>query len=172
MAMERLMQDIRQTVSGLVYGYDFEYVPGDPARGISERFTIEPHAEIVRGDQALTVLQTWIDDDRLVARVGYELSDSQYRWYTGWNAAANARSTGVGRSSLFLGPESKFQAVTDGVRDAVRELVRSQEFTRPQLVTGAALLAASPAVTIRQGNYQARVDVFLQIDEIERFRAF
>ena len=171
-ALDRLLDEVRYVISGLVYGYRFLYVPGDPARGIAEDFQLEPYASIPLGDPALTVLQTWIDRDRLVARVGYEVSPEQQGWYQGWHSSANARSTGIGRSSLFLGPARKSAAVSDGIRDAVREHVRKLEFTRPQQVVGAALLASYPEFGIVQGNYQATVDVLLQIDRIDRFQTF
>ena len=171
-ALDRLLDEVQYVVSGLVYGYRFVYVPGDPSREIAESFELEPHASIPRGDPRLTVLQTWIDDDRLVARVGYEVSVVQRGWYEGWHSSANARSTGIGVSSLFLGPTHKTGAVSDGIRAAVREHVRALEFTRPQQVTGAVLLAAYPKFGIVRGNYQATVDILLQIDRIDKFETF
>ena len=171
-ALEHLLSEVQYTVSGLVYGYQFDYVPGDPAREIAESFELTPYAAIVRGDPALTVLQTWIDEDKLVARVAYEVSAEQGSWYEGWHSSANPRSSGLGVSSLFLGPVNKVGAISDGIRSAVREHVRAMEFTRPQRITGAALLATYPDFGIVRGNYQAQVDVLLQIDRIERFQTF
>lgn len=171
-ALERLLDEVQHVISGLVYGYRFVYVPGDPSREISESFELEPYAQIARGDPRLTVLQTWIDGDKLVARVGYEVAPEQEGWYEGWHSSANSRSRGTGVSSLFLGPTNKIGAVTDGIRAAVREHVRSAEFTRPQQIVGAVLLASYPAFGIVRGNYQATVDILLQIDRIDRFQTF
>jgi hypothetical protein len=171
-ALDRLLDEVQYVVSGLVYGYRFAYVPGDPSREISESFELEPYAMIPRGDPGLTVLQTWVDQDKLVARVGYEVSGEQQGWYEGWHSSANSRSTGIGVSSLFLGPVNKIAAVSDGVRSAVREHVRASEFTRPQQITGAVLLASYPEFGIVRGNYQATVDVLLQIDRIDRFQNY
>jgi hypothetical protein len=171
-ALEQLLSDVQYTVSGMVYGYRFDYVPGDPSREIEESFELTPFAAIPRGDSRLTVLQTWIDHDRLVARVGYGLSAEQEGWYQGWHSSANARSSGSGVSSLFLGPSNRIDAISDGIRDAVRNHVRAVEFTRPQRITGAALLAEYPLFGIERGDYRARVDVLLQVDEIIRFQTF
>ena len=127
-ALDRLLDEVQYVVSGLVYGYRFVYVPGDPSREIAESFELEPYASIPRGDPGLTVLQTWIDEDRLVARVGYEVSAEQSGWYQGWHSSANARSTGIGVSSLFLGPTRKTGVVSDGIRAAVREHVANSVF--------------------------------------------
>ncbi|MEE8441822.1 MAG: hypothetical protein V3S41_08885 [Spirochaetia bacterium] len=171
-ALERLLDEVQYVVSGLVYGYRFVYVPGDPSREIAESFELEPYASIPRGDPRLTVLQTWIDGDLLVARVGYELSAEQSGWYEGWHSSANDRSTGIGVSSLFLGPTNKTGAVSDGIRSAVREHVRALEFNRPREITGAVLLASYPVFGIVRGNYQATVDILLQIDRIDRFQTY
>jgi hypothetical protein len=171
-ATERLLAEAQDVVSGMVYGYRFVYTPSDPSREVTEEFTLEPYARIVRGDPALQILQTWVDGDRLYARVSYEVSAEQRGWYNAWQSSANARSSGIGVSSLFLGPERKMDAIADGVRSAVREHVRAIEFTRPQRITGAALLAVYPEFAIVRGNYQAEVDILLQIDRIERYRTY
>ena len=171
-ALERLLDEVQYVVSGLVYGYRFVYVPGDPSREIAESFELEPYGSIPRGDPRLIVLQTWIEDSLLVARVGYEVSSEQSGWYQGWHSSANVRSAGIGVSSLFLGPTHKTDAVSDGIRSAVREHVRASEFTRPQQIIGAVLLASYPEFGIVRGNYQATVDVLLQIDRIDKFETF
>lgn len=171
-ALERLLDEVQHVVSGLVYGYQFEYVPGNASRDIQESFVLTPHATIPRGDPLLTVLETWIDHDLLNARVLYELTDVQSRWYRGWHSGATVRTTGIGRSSLFLGPDTKSEAVSDGVRDAVRNHLRTQVFTPPQLISGAVLLAEYPGFSIHQGDYRASVDILLQIDRIEDHQHF
>ena len=171
-ALDRLLDEVQYVISGLVYGYRFVYVPGDPSREITESFDLEPYASIPRGDSRLTVLQTWIDEDRLVARVGYEVSAEQQGWYAGWHSSANDRSTGIGVSSLFLGPVNKTGAISDGIRSAVRAHVSAQVFTRPQQIVGAALLASYPEFGIVRGNYQATVDILLQIDRIDRYQTY
>jgi len=169
-ALERLLDEVQYVVSGLVYGYRFVYVPGDPSREIAESFELESYGSIPRGDPRLIVLQTWIEDSLLVARVGYDVSPEQSGWYQGWHSSANVRSAGIGVSSLFLGPTHKTDAVSDGIRAAVREHVRASEFTRPQQIIGAVLLASYPEFGIVRGNYQATVDILLQIDRIDRFQ--
>lgn len=171
-AMERLLEEVRYAVSGMVYGYRFTYVPVDPDRKVAEEFQLEPYALIRRGDPRLSVLQTWVDGDRLFARVGYEVAPEQQGWYEAWHGSANARSRGVGVSSLFRGPSRKTEAVADAIRSAVREHVRAREFTRPQQIVGAALLASGPEFAIVRGNYQATVDILLQIDRIDRYRTY
>ena len=171
-AVARLLEEARVVFSGMAYGYRFRYVPGDPARSIPEEFSAEPHALITWGDPRLTVYQTWVDDDRLYARITYSVPRELASWVTAWRSAANPRSTGVGTAPFIFGPESKPDALVDGIRAAVREHVRRQEFNRPALIEGVVVLADAPVVVVRSGNYQARVSVLLQIDRIERYRVY
>ncbi len=171
-AMQRLLREVQYVVSGMVYGYRFTYVPSDPDRKVTEAFELEPYGRIAWGDPRLAVLQTWIEESRLYARVSYEVAPEQQGWYEAWHSSANARSSGVGSTTLFRGPEQKMEAVSDGVRAAVREHVRAAEFTRPQKIVGAALLASYPELGIVRGNYEASVDILLQIDRIDRYRAY
>lgn len=172
LVLERALSEIQYAVSGMVYGYRFEYIPGDPSRDLAESFVMQPYATIPRGDSSLSVHQTWVDQNRLYVRVGYDVQAEQLAWFQGWRSGANERSTGVGTSSLFLGPGHKTEAIQDAVRHAVREHVRAQVFTRPRQINGAALLAESPQFAVVRGNYQATVDVLLQIDSVESFGTY
>ena len=171
-AVGRLLDEAQITITGMVYGFRFSYEPGDPSRRIDELFELEPFAEIVRGDPRLDVVQTWVDHDTLRARISYALDDSQTSWFNGWHSSAHVRSTGVGRVSVMGGPTVKSQALSDGVRDAVRNYARQIEFNRPARIAGAAILADAPRYGVQDGNYEALVTIYLQVDEIETFRYY
>ena len=171
-ALERLVEEAQRVLSGMVYGYRFAYTPADPARRVTERFDLDPIGTIVRGDPGFTVFQTWIDHDRLYARIFYTMNGPQLRWRQGWEASANIRSSAIGATPFIEGPTEKHRAISDGVRLAIREYVRQRSFNRPQAVTGAVILADAPVHGVRAGSYEARVSVYLQIDAIERYQHF
>lgn len=171
-AVERLVEEARLTLSGMIYGYRFRYVPSDPTRGVADEFDLEPYAEIARGDARLTVFQTWVADDRLYARVFYRVGPDQAGWYRGWRSAATGIAEGVGVASFFGGPESKPLAIRDALRSAVRALARERTPNRPREVSGAVVIAEAPTVGVREGNYEARLSALVQIDSIEQYRTF
>ncbi|TFH04864.1 MAG: hypothetical protein E4H09_02965 [Spirochaetales bacterium] len=171
-AVERLVEEARVSLSGMVYGYRFVYVPGDPSRQVSEEFDLTPYGTLARGDPGFDVLQTWVDDDRLYARVSYTLTREQQLWYSGWHSSAHPRSGGVGRVPFIGGPGVKGAALADGVRMAIREHVRQLEFNRPQRSEGAALLAEGPDYGVRRGQYGALVVAFLQIDSLNPYQVY
>ncbi|MFW5744302.1 MAG: hypothetical protein ACOC2D_13585 [Spirochaetota bacterium] len=171
-AVERLLDEATFVLSGMIYGFEFTYVPSAPSRGVEEVFELDPYATIVRGDPRLQVLQTWVEADRLYARITYEVDSEQAGWYRGWTSAANPRSRGVGRSPFIGGPTAKPEATRDAVRVAVRNHARTLELNRPKRITGAVLIAEAPRVVVRDGSYEATLPVLLQIDSIERYELY
>lgn len=168
-AVERMLEEAVFILSGMVYGFRFTYVPSDPSRRIAGQFELEPHATIVRGDPRLDVLQTWVAGDWLYARISYTVDEQQKGWYRGWKSAASASASGVGTVDFIGGPAVKVDAARDAIRAAIRSHARSLEFNRPRRIDGAVLIAEGPVSGVRSGNYETRLSVLLQIDEITRY---
>jgi len=171
-AIERLLDEAVFIFSGMIYGFRFEYVPSDPTRRVAEQFELEPYAEIVRGDPRLEVLQTWVDESRLYARIFYTLDEQQRGWYRGWTSSANPSASGTGTSPFIQGPAAKPRAARDAIRMAIRNHARGLEFNRPQRISGAVLVDTAPRTVVRDGNYETRISVLLQIDSIVRYENY
>ena len=171
-AVDLLLDEAQFIASGMVYGYSFSYEPSNPNRGIAEVFSLSPYATVVRGDPRLHIFQTWLDSDRLFARLTYEIDQAQRGWFDAWHGSAIPRSTGTGSAPLFAGQPAKIDAIRDGVRAAVKAHVQQAEFNRPLRITGAVLLAETPRVIISRGDYEATVQVYLQVDEIRRYDSY
>jgi hypothetical protein len=170
--LERLVTEAQVVLSGMIYGFAFRYTPAWPAREIPEQFSMEPHAIIPRGDPRLEVFQTWIENDRLYARILYTMDNEQLQWFNAWQSTANESSSGIGTVPFVEGPIAKIGALEDGVRSALREMLRVQMRNRPRLVEGAVLLREHPRFGVDAGNYTARVDVLVQVDSVERYRVY
>lgn len=170
--LERLVSEAQVVLSGMIYGFAFAYTPAHPDRDIPEQFTMEPHATIPRGDPGFEVFQTWIDGSRLYARILYTMDEQQLLWFTGWQSTANESSSGLGTAPFVRGPVAKIEALEDGVRSAVRELLRGEFRNRPRAVEGAVLLREAPFFGVDAGNYTARVDALIQIDSVEPYRVY
>ena len=171
-AVRRLLDEAIFVFSGMIYGFRFTYVPADPARRVPEQLDLEPYATIVWGDPRLEILQTWVDRDRLYARVYYTVDEAQTGWFRAWRSAANASASGVGIAPFIAGPSVKPDATRDAVRVAIRNHARSIEPNRPQRVTGAVMITEPPVVGVRVGNYESRLSVLLQIDSVRRYEHY
>jgi hypothetical protein len=170
--VERLLDEAQAILSGMIYGYRFEYTPSHPDRDVVEQFSVQPYQIIERGDPALKVFQTWTEKGRLYARIFYTLGPQQLAWQTGWLSGANRVSSGVGTSPFIAGPTTKLNAFEDGLRMAVRNYLRTQTFNRPRRATGAILVKESPTFRVLDGNYEAHVEVLLQIDTLDHYDVF
>lgn len=171
-ALDRLMAEIRYVLSGMIYGFTFEYRPSDAARGVSEQFSAEPVHQIPAGDPALDVLQSWVDGSRLYVRVGYELHPQQQSWYASWRSHAIPRVTGSGAAAWFGGFAMRVAAVEDALRSGCREHLRSRTFARPAYASGSVVLVDSPRIDVYAGQYTAQVVFALRVDELRHYEVY
>lgn len=169
----RLLMEGRYVFSGMLYGYDFRYVPSDRTRQVAEEFDLEPVAQIPWGDERLRVLSTRRrSDGAMVARLRYTMAPFQRARYEAWRSNLLEPSTGAGEGPLMEGMEGKFAAIEAAVKEGIREYARDKTFNKPRLITGTVLLEEPPSIGVRSGRYVAKVELFLIIDELVHYTAY
>lgn len=169
----RLLMEGRYVFSGMLYGYDFRYVPSDRTRAVEEEFTLLPVAQIPWGDRALRVVSTRRrGDGAVVARLRYDLEEFQVARYSAWRRSTADSSVGRGEAPLLSGYDGKIAAIEAAVREAIRSHMRDETFNKPRIITGRALLEAPPRVFVVSGSYLAEVELFLLIDEVIHYTAY
>ncbi len=171
-AEKRLLELARYVFSGMIYGFTFSYTPADSARKITEEFSLEPLALISWGDPNLEVMDTRVEERRLYARIQYAPRDFQQAWLAGWDSNGIPAAAGEGRSSFIRDRLDKVPVIEEAVKQAVREYVRKRVFDKPREITGSVILRKAPVIHSMSGEYMARVDVKLKIDEIRPYRLF
>lgn len=171
-AVERLLNEARYVISGMIYGFTFEYRPSDATRGIQEQFELEPVFQIPQADPAVTVLQSWVDGSRLYVRIGYELHPEQEAWFASWQSSAIPVVTGSGAASWFGGFAQRFAAIEDAVRAGCREYLRARTFARPASASGSIVLREYPRMAVRAGSYTATARFSLRIEKLRAYETF
>jgi len=173
-ARQRILEEARLVFSAMIYGFGFTYTPGDSTRGVSDEFVLTPVAEISWGDPGLRIVDAWVDETRLFAKVEYDLHSFQEDRRRAWGSTAVPTAAGVGESNMFLAPapESKRRSLEAAFREALRNHLRPIHFNKPREITGEILLWQPPAVVIRAGTYQTRVDLKLRVSEIRDYSLF
>ena len=169
----RLLREGRYVFSGMLYGYDFRYVPSDRTRQVEEEFTLEPVAEIPWGDPQLRVVGTRRrSDGAFVARMRYDMAPFQNRRYEAWRRNTRISAAGKGAAPLLEGLDGKIRAIEEGVKQAVRGYMRTKTFNKPRLITGRVLLEEPPRVFVSSGEYVATVELFLLLEDVEHYAAY
>lgn len=159
-------------ISGMVYGWNFVYVPSDKARGVEEYLDIE---EIVPGDvlvPGISYASPWFQNNRFNCWCEYTRNDSQIQSYNLWNSIKNPVIHGVGYGELRKGFDGLKDAAYDALKNAVREHYRSVIKNKPKEITGAVLIRDIPTIGITSGRYIFNLDFFLECGKIIEYSVY
>ncbi|WP_028972591.1 hypothetical protein [Spirochaeta cellobiosiphila] len=168
----RILEEARYIFSGMIYGYHFTYTPSDKNRQIKEYYEIEPIKQIPWGDKRLKIRSSRRVDRNLYITVEYYLNQAQIINRQHWNSANIPTAGGFGSANYFLGWESRFKSIDNGIKEAIRNYLRPREFNKPREITGEALLIDVPSFTVESGKIHANVRVHLNITEIVPYKSF
>ena len=173
-AERSLLDDARQLISAMVYGWSFRYIPGDTSRSVAEQFVLTPLAEIPFGSPRLRVTETEVSDHetRLWARVLYTLNDDEARRRASWQSTTAAMSTGEGKASVIKGTGGRRASLEDAVRQAIQLGLHSRYLNTPREVSGVVVLWDDPQTRIGSGSYTTVATVKFLLSEIVPYRIF
>lgn len=159
-------------INGMVYGWDFIYVPSDKLRGVEEYFELK---EINPGEDLSAQIQyssTWIEDNKFNCWVDFERTDMQVRNYNLWASIRNPVIKGIGYGALADGFEGIKKASEEAVKNAIREHYRTKFKNKPKEISGSVLIRKSPLMGIDQGRYVVNLDFFLENGKIKQYTQF
>jgi len=159
-------------ISGMVYGWNFIYVPSDKARGVDEYLEIE---EIVPGENlvpGITYASPWLQNNRFNCWCEYTRNEAQIQNYNLWSSIRNPVIHGVGYGNLMNGFSGLKDAAYDALKNAVREYYRNIIKNKPKEITGSVLIRDIPAIGINSGRYIFNLDFFLECGKIVEYSVY
>jgi len=161
-AAKRALEEAQFVFSGILFGFQFTYIPYDAAREVREVFNISPLFVIPWGDSNLGVRSMRLEDDFLVFRIRYTLEDFLRDRLRGWRSNVIPRAGGIGKGNLLLGYREKITAIQEGIKTALRSYAQGIVYNKPREITGEAALEKIPYIIIDSGEYSAKVEVRLR----------
>jgi hypothetical protein len=167
-AIRRLLEEARWIFSGMVYGFRFRYVPGNLDEGFSELFELEPQDRIPPGDPRLEVYQVEDELQNIQVIFNYWPDEFQSRLLRVSRGGDFRGSAGMGGVPM-MQAGSRIASFEAGVKQALREDLRSIEYNRPLEVRGLVYLASSPLLSIRAGEYTSRVKVLYRREDLKSY---
>ena len=160
-------------LSGMVYGWKFEYVPYDKARGVQEFFEFTPIRELNEAELAsINYAKPWIENSILNCWVEFRRSDTQIHIFKGWESVLHPRIQGEGYAPLSEGFDGLKKACDEALKMAVRNYERKWIKTKPKEITGSVFMYEPPKIGVDAGRYKVTLDFFMQTDKIIEYRTF
>lgn len=169
---ERLLREARYTLSGMIYGWDFSYIPAHRARGVERYFQLEPVGSISWGDPRLRLRDLRGVRESLYGQIDYRLSPADLQRRRAWRDLRAARAGGMGSAVLQQGLPGKLQAVEEAIHAALLAHLREVAPNRPREVRGSLALERPPRIRTVSGTYEAQVSVLIIVDEIQDYTVF
>ena len=160
-------------LSGMVYGWHFEYVPYDKARGVAEYFEFTPLQELSEAEiKSINYAKPWIKDSILNCWVEFRRSDAQIHIYRGWKSVLHPRIKGEGYAKLSEGFEGIQKACGESLKMAVRNYERKWIKTKPKEISGTVFISEAPKIGVDAGRYKVTLDFFMETDKIVEYKTF
>ena len=159
-------------INGMVYGWNFVYVPYDKARGVEEYLEITEivPSDVIRGGIKYT--SPWISDNNLNCWVEYTRTDSQVQSYNLWASIQNPVIAGIGYGSVEKGVEGIEEAARESLKAAIRNHYRKTIKNKPKEITGSVLIRKFPTLGIDSGRYVINLDFFLECGRIVEYSVY
>lgn len=160
-------------LSGMVYGWRFEYVPYDKARGVPEYFEFTPVQTLNESEiNSINYAKPWIEDSILNCWIEFRRSDAQIHIFRGWESVLHPKIMGEGYAELSEGFDGIQKACGEALKMAVRNYERKWVKTKPKEISGTVLIKEPPKIGVDAGRYKVTLDFFMETDRIVEYKAF
>lgn len=153
-------------ISGMVYGWDFVYVPYDKARGVQEYFEVTEKQSFENYKHLINYEFSDIQESQLNCWCEYKRDAFQLKNYEMWSTLDHPVIKGKGYGSVFEGFDGFTAAAEDALKNAVREYYRKILKNKPKEISGAVLIRDVPLAGVTSGKYVLNLDFFLECGRI------
>ena len=170
--MEDLESLAAFVLSGMVYGWRFEYTPRDPSRGVDAYLSLEPLGEIDAASPGFSLSFIEEKGARLYCRAEFAFGEAALNSARLWSSAAYKTARGRGYGERGDEAAGAFAAYEGAIRDAIHESARAQAKNRPKEVRGEIKLKEEPRLFAASGRFVADADFLINIKEIVPYTVF
>lgn len=159
-------------LSGLVYGWSFEYTPADPSRGVAAYFSLEPLGEIAPSSEGFSLSYIETRGMRLYCRAEAAFDEAALNSARYWNSVVFRPGKGRGLGERKDEAAGIFAAYEGAIRSAIHESARLQVKNRPKEIRGEIKFKEEPRVFAASGRFVADAEFLINIKEIVPYTVF
>lgn len=158
-------------INGMVYGWNFIYVPYDKMRGVEEYFELTPIAEIADND-LIEYKKPWIQDNLVHVWAEYKKTPDEIWSHRAWNSISVKKAGGKGKGPVSKGFDGITDATKNAAKDAIRNFYRPIIKNKPKEISGKLIISKEPMLGITEGQYLIQLDFLLESDRIIEYTQF
>jgi hypothetical protein len=168
---ELALEETALSFSAMIYGWSFDYEPGDRARGLAENLNLQALGSIQTDAPRLSVDSAKRDGLDFSMWSDYKLNTTQRNRIKSWNAAGSIEIQAEGQGALTGNAGNtarvhvKAAALEDAARAAIRARLKTVESNRPRRVKGKIALAGFPICGIENGKWAVKARFRLVLDK-------
>ncbi len=159
-------------LSGLVFGWRFEYTPSYTARGVQSYFLLEPLGEITPDSDGFSISSIEIRGIRLYCRAEFIFDETALNSVRLWNSVLFNSCTGRGFGSRSDEITGVLTALESAVQNAIHEHARKLEKNRPKEIRGEIKFKEEPRLSAASGRFIADAKFLINVKEIIPYTAF
>ena len=159
-------------LSGMVFGWRFEYAPADRSRGVQSYFSLEPLGEISPSSAGFSVSGIEARGARLYCRAEFAFDEAAFNSARLWNSVAFRSCRGRGYGEREDEAAGIFAAFENAIRSAIHEHARGQVKNRPKEIRGEIKFKEEPRVSATSGRFVADAEFLINIKEIVPYSVF
>lgn len=171
-AEEMAKQEIATYLSGMVYGYQFEYQTDNPLNKRKEVFQLTPVHVLGWEDRNFSFRQYEVSKNSIRIRGTYQLSPDQKNYIR--NFCGTKAQTAVGEycELNFQDWNNRYKSFEEAVKNAVLNKARKEFKSRPEQLKGKLILKESPKFYPISGSWRVIVRIHLFLDEVNYQKSY
>jgi hypothetical protein len=170
--VRRLKELAPYLLTGMVYGWNYEYTPSDKLRGVSEYFECTEIHPLGDDSRNIVYKMPWIENNRMYCWVEFTRTPAMLESLNYWKSIVHPKIQGSGKGAVLDGFDGIQDACRESVKNAVREYYRKEIKNKPKLIMGKVLINGVPRLAMDSGRYVVELDFFLETGRIIKYTQF
>jgi len=171
-AINRIRDLAPYLMEGMLYGWDYEYVPSDKTRKVEEFFELTTVTPFNPEKNHITYHNPTFDESKVSVWAWCDRTEDQKKIYTQWKSITYPRIKGTGKASVSLGKEGIKEAISQCIKEGVRDYWRKFEKNKPKEIIGRIFVVGWPRIYVKQGQYIVELDFFMETVRMSKYSTY
>jgi hypothetical protein len=171
-ARSRILAEAAWVFGGMIWGFEYSYTPYDKTRALEERFDIAPIETLPADAPRLAPGARTNAPNEFHSFVEYRPEAALVSLMEDYASEPWKGAQGIGRADMNLGVKARREAYKDGLRAALRSMLRGLEPNKPRLVRGRVVFDRPPTLAIINGYYTAQLRVRAMVIEVIPYKVY